>query len=96
MMPIAMDPTNDWTLDTNAIIRANGGSSVPRGLVESIGKRAFLCWSSAVAQEYQVRGAMNLRQVTQEEDYDTRAVRGIRRILHVRCLDYATALDECQ
>ena len=61
--------------------RANCGLGTSRSLVERIGRHARLCWSTAVAQE---------------EDYDKRAIRGIRRIINVRCLDYATALDECQ
>jgi predicted nucleic acid-binding protein len=164
MMPATPDQSNDWTLDTNVLIRANGGPGTPRSLVERIGRHAWLCWSTAVAQEYQARGAVNLRNgcppvpvangrnatwfdawltridknisvphiqrlsgseqdeligipfrdrgdfpflelarsshshrlVTQEEDYDKRAMRGIRRIINVHCLDYATALDECQ
>lgn len=57
------NPDNDWTLDTNVLIRANSSRCQARILMEEISrKRAFFCWSSAVAQEYIARGAINLRQ----------------------------------
>lgn len=157
---------NDWTLDTNVIIRANQFVKVPIQLIECIERNGYLCWSSAIAQEYQSRGAINLSQgyppvpvrnlksptwfdlwltkpgitsriskpkmikltgaekdklrqghfqdsgdfpflelarssrshrlVTQEEDYNSQSIANIRRILGVRCLNYETALQECQ
>lgn len=58
-MPV--DPQNDWTLDTNVLIRANQAPNPARALMECIGSKAVLCWDSSVAQEYQARGAIHLR-----------------------------------
>lgn len=68
---------NDWTLDTNVLIIANGVKSqahvvqsvvsmkskrqFARDLFNCIGKGGRLCWHSSVAQEYISRGAINLR-----------------------------------
>lgn len=61
--PVIPDETNDWTLDVNVIINANiGKGEVARQLIECVSQNAWLCWSSAVAQAYQIRGAVNLRE----------------------------------
>jgi predicted nucleic acid-binding protein len=162
--PVVPDANNDWTLDVNVIINANiGGGGTARRVVQGATQNGWMCWSSSVAQAYQIRGAVNLLQgcppvpvdgkevswfqawltrpdlhistpkiqkltgsekealvripfqdeddlrflelarsshshrlVTEEEDFNKHAVQGIRRILDVRCFDYAAALDECQ
>ena len=42
------------------------------------------------------RSSRSRRLVTQEKDYNDRAIRGIKRVLDVRCLNYDEALFECQ
>ncbi len=86
-MTTAPDTANDWTLDTNVLIVANGPlaprnthapatksaqrpsapppasrRSVTRELLSCIEAGGVLMWSAAVAQEYQARGAINLKQ----------------------------------
>ncbi len=59
---------NDWTLDTNVLIVANGIKSRSgakkdaRALFNCIGKNGRLCWNSKIVQEYISRGAVHLTQ----------------------------------
>lgn len=64
---------NDWTLDTNLLINANGPAlntpqkatgtrQIARKLLTCMVEKGFICWSVAVSQEYQSRGVIQLRQ----------------------------------
>jgi hypothetical protein len=68
---------NDWTLDTNVLIVANGVRSqahvaqpvvsvrskrqAARDLFHCIGRGGRLCWNSSIVQEYVSRGAISLK-----------------------------------
>lgn len=41
------------------------------------------------------RSSQSRRLVTREEDFNRQALQGIRRILHVVCMEYEEARDEC-
>jgi hypothetical protein len=181
---------NDWTLDTNVLITANGRKSssqsstvipqpenqilqipqtnrqIARALLNCIRDRGRFCWSAATVQEYIARGALHLgtpgpppvpvqnqqsmtwfdlwltqpaaqnciyypkiqaltggekaklgkakfrdhadfaflelarssrskRLVTRESHYNNQTIKAIKRILHVICLEYQSALEEC-
>ncbi len=68
MMPVmtSAGKKNDWTLDTNVLIVANGVKSrsrdkrVARELFNCIGNNGWLCWNSKIVQEYISRGAIHL------------------------------------